>query len=246
MIRNFKLTIEYDGTRFHGWQRQKGLPTIQEAVRDAILAVTQQTVPVFGSGRTDAGVHALGQVASFACDTRLAPATLQKALNSLLDDDIVVTDCQEVPLDFHAQYSTKSKTYQYRILNREIPAALCRRYAWHIKKPLEMKAMQAALPAIIGRHDFSSFEGVGSPRTSPERHVTEASFTAQPGGYIVFEITADGFLKHMVRNIVGTLVDVGLGRTAPEAVAAILAARDRSRAGATAPAHGLFLVRVCY
>jgi len=246
MKRNFRLIIEYDGACFHGWQIQKNLRTVQGEITRALGSLTGQAVSVIGSGRTDAGVHAMAQVASFTCDTRLDPGTIQKALNSILARDIVIHDCREVPLNFHARYSAKSKTYRYRILNRDLPAALYRGYAWHIRKPLDLEAMTAALSHILGRHDFSSFEGAGSPKASSERHVMAAAFNTAADGYLAFEITADGFLKHMVRNIVGTLVEVGLGKKTPAAVADILAAKDRSRAGATAPGHGLFLVCVNY
>lgn len=246
MEKNFRLTIEYDGTSYHGWQMQKDLRTVQGEITNALGTIMQQKVPVIGSGRTDAGVHALGQVASFRCNTRLLPGDIMNALNSLLPDDIVIIDCAAVSPDFHAQYSAKSKTYLYRILNRKIPAAVFRHYAWHVKPPLDLDAMDRAASLLVGRHDFSSFEGAGSPKLSSERTVTEAFFKKETGGYIGFHVTADGFLKHMVRNIVGTLVEVGLGKIEPSRITEILGAKERSMAGATAPAHGLFLVSVTY
>jgi tRNA pseudouridine38-40 synthase len=245
MIKNFKLTIEYDGTHYHGWQRQKDEPTIQEEIEKAIELMTQQKVSLIGSGRTDAGVHALGQTASFRCATRLSTEIFLNGLNGLLPDDIVIRDCIRVDDDFHARFSVKQKTYQYRILNRPLPSALCRRYAWHIKKELDINRLKTAGSHILGVHDFKSFQGQGSQVASSVRRLI--SFDVQKASDLIFlDFTGDGFLRFMVRNIVGTLVDVGTGKISPEEFKEVLESQDRGRAGITAPAHGLFLVRVDY
>ena len=243
---NFRLTIEYDGTAYHGWQRQKNERTIQEEIENALMTMTREKIAVAGSGRTDAGVHAWGQVANFRCDTRLTPEIFQKGLNSLLNKDIVIRECLMADECFHARYDAKSKTYQYRILNWPIRAAIHRQYAWFIRQELNIGTMRSALPHIMGIHDFKAFEGTGSPRTSTVRHVIRAGIRETKGDQILFDIEADGFLRYMVRNIVGTLVDAGKGRIPGEDVNRIFLSRDRNQAGATAPAKGLFLMKVNY
>jgi tRNA pseudouridine38-40 synthase len=246
MTKNFKITIEYDGTRYHGWQRQKNDRTIQDDIEKAVLTITGQKVSLTGSGRTDAGVHAYAQVANFKCETNLGSQDLFGALNSLTADDIVITRCEEVDASFHARYDVKSKAYVYKILNRPNPAAIFRQYAWHIRKDLNLKAMHAAIAHLIGSHDFKAFEGAGSPRSHTTRNVFKADLVEEDDGYLAFEIEADGFLRFMVRNIVGTLLNVGLGKISPEDFKCILDSKDRDQAGATAPAHGLFLKKVNY
>ncbi len=212
MLKNFKLTIEYDGTAYHGWQRQKNERSIQGEIEKAIMTMTGEKTSLIGSGRTDAGVHALGQVANFHSDTDLAPSAFLKGLTSLLHEDIVIKACSRVHRQFHARYDAKSKTYIYRILNLSQPAAIYRQYAWFINKKLDIDAMKEAIAYIVGTHDFK----------------------------------ADGFLRFMVRNMVGTLVEVGRGKITPNEFKRILLARDRNLAGATAPPHGLFLMEVKY
>lgn len=246
MIQTFKLTIEYDGTNYHGWQRQKSDRSIQEEIEAALFTMTSQRVTVIGSGRTDAGVHALAQVASFQCDTHLTAENFQKGLNSLLDVDIVIRDCRRAKDSFHARYDARRKTYQYRVVNRDLPLAIGRQYVWHIRRPLDIEAMRRSLPHIIGEHDFTSFEGTGSPQNSSVRHVIQADIQKIPDDRLYFDITANGFLRHMVRNITGTLVEIGLGNLYPDDMGKILAAKDRSLAGPTAPAVGLFLLSVEY
>ena len=208
--------------------------------------MTRQAVTLSASGRTDAGVHALGQAAHFACATTLEPEDFHKGLNSLLPDDIVIKTCEHVPDTFHARYDAGRKTYRYRILNRVVPTAVDRRYVWHIRKALQIEAMRAAARHLVGRHDFKAFEGTGSPRTSTVRTIVWADLKKEAEGYLIFEIAGDGFLRYMVRNIVGTLVEVGRGKITPEGFRAILASRDREQAGATAPPQGWFLVAVDY
>jgi len=243
---NFRLIIEYDGTDYHGWQRQKNGRTVQGEIENALKIMTGKAVTLSGSGRTDAGVHALGQSANFHCDTKLAPEILQRGMNSLLEKDIVIKDCRYAAENFHARYDVKSKIYHYRILNCNIPAAVGRQYAWFIQKPLDTAAMRCAISHIIGKHDFKAFEAAGSPRSHTVRCVFNANLVEKEHGYVVFEIEADGFLRFMVRNIVTTLTDVGIGKITPEDFRQILLSKDRSRAGATAPPQGLFLMDVRY
>ncbi len=246
MLKNFKIIIEYDGTNYHGWQRQKTDRTIQQEIEQALSTMTARRVTLNGSGRTDAGVHAFGQVANFLCETDLSEAVFQKGLNSILPDDIVIKDCRLVDEVFHARYDAKSKIYHYQIVNRNIPSAIGRQYAWYIRRKLETAAMRSAILHIIGSHDFKSFEGTGSPRSHTTRNLMAADLTEHKDGLFIFRIEADGFLRYMVRNIVGTLVDVGLNKITPAEFKGILESKDRSNASATAPAHGLFLMEVRY
>jgi tRNA pseudouridine38-40 synthase len=246
MLKNFKLTIEYDGTRYHGWQRQPNGSSIQQTIENAIETMTRQEISLIGSGRTDAGVHAQGQTANFKCETRLAPDEIQRGLNSLLPDDIVIRQCQTVHPEFHSRYDVQSKRYRYWILNQALPSAIGRQYSWWIRSPLDISAMQQAADIIMGEHDFKAFEAAGSPRSHTRRRVMQACWERRTRGRITFDITADGFLRYMVRNIVGTLVSVGLHKITPEQFRKILNALDRSQAGTTAPPHGLFLLEVNY
>ncbi|GBC59551.1 tRNA pseudouridine(38-40) synthase TruA [Desulfonema ishimotonii] len=245
-MKNFRLIIEYDGTAYHGWQIQKDDRTIQGEIQNALERMTRRKIVLNGSGRTDAGVHALGQVASFRCDTRLTAEAFQKGLNSILDDDIVIHGCREVPETFHARFDARGKTYHYRILNRPLPSAIDRRSAWFIKRPLDFSAMQAAAGHIPGEHDFKAFEGTGSPRAHTVRRVSQAGFVRETDGYLTFRISANGFLRFMVRNIVGTLAEVGMGKRTPDRFKAVLLSKDRGQAGATAPPQGLCLMHVNY
>jgi len=246
MVNNFKMVIEYDGTDYHGWQRQRQHRTIQEEIEKAILLMTASQVRLNASGRTDAGVHACGQTANFSCETELTPETIQKGLNSILPNDIVILDCRSVHKSFHARYDAKSKIYHYKILNRSLPAAIGRKYALFVRRKLDTAAMRQAITHILGRHDFKAFEGTGSPRPNTFRNVMAADLAEDSDGRLTFKIEADGFLRFMVRNIVGTLLDVGLGKIGTEEFKNILESKDRSRAGATAPPHGLFLMEVKY
>lgn len=246
MERNFKLIIEYDGNAYFGWQRQKDPHTIQGSIERALHTLTSRNITLTGSGRTDSGVHALGQVASFHADTHLASDEIHRALNALLPDDIVILSCEEMPESFHARFDVVSKCYRYCLLNRPLPSAVGRQYAWHIRKPLDIAAMRKALVHLEGTHNFKAFEGAGSPRSNSVRHVLRTRLVSGNGGRIDFEIEGSGFLRHMVRNIVGTLVDIGLGKMTPDDLARIRDGENRGEAGITAPAHGLFLVQVNY
>ena len=242
----FKLVIEYDGSQFHGWQRQKSDRTVQETIEAALTVMTGETVTLIGSGRTDAGVHALGQTASFTTPTRLDAAVFLNGLNSLLPADVVIRSCERMPDDFHARFAVRSKRYRYHILNTPLPPAIGRQFVWHIRKPLDTKAMQSAAECLTGTHDFKAFEGTGSPRAHTVREVTESALKDSGSGNLTYDIEANGFLRFMVRNIVGTLVEVGLGKIPVADMPDILCFRDRSRAGATAPPQGLFLMKVTY
>jgi len=246
MRKNFKLIIEYDGSGFCGWQRQKNDRTVQGVIEAAIATMTGQPVTLIGSGRTDAGVHALGQAANFLCETGLTATIFERGLNSLLPEDVVIRRCIPVDESFHARFSAKSKVYQYRILNRDVPAAVGRQYCWFIRKRLDLTAMRAAAGHIVGTHDFKAFEGAGSPRSSTVRQVMRAEWHEPEPDQPVFEIEADGFLRYMVRNLVGTLVLAGQGDIRPDDLMRILLSVDRDQAGATAPPQGLFLVEVKY
>lgn len=242
----FKLIIEYDGSGFHGWQRQKNDRSVQETIEKALAVMTRESVTLIGSGRTDAGVHALGQVASFTTRARLDAEAVRNGLNSLLPDDVVIRACDPMPAGFHARFNVISKHYRYHILNRPIAPAIGRQFVWHIRKPLDIPAMRAAADGLLGTHDFKAFEGAGSPRSHTVRTVSVSDVKETGGGNLTYDIAANGFLRFMVRNIAGTLVAVGLGKIPVEKVVDILGSRDRSRAGATAPPQGLFLVDVSY
>lgn len=240
-----KLILEYDGTAYSGWQRQPDQPTIQEAVETAILGVTHINVPVIGAGRTDAGVHALGQVASFHINRDMTPREWTRALNAHLPKSIAVRSVELMPDTFHARHSARGKLYEYRILNRPERPAVERDYCWHIHQFLDDAAMNQAGLALIGSYDFSSFQTQPTDNDDPICHLQR--FTVfREGDRLRIEAYADRFLKQMIRSIVGTLVEVGLNKRTPQSLRTILKARDRSAAGKTAPPHGLFLVRVDY
>lgn len=242
--RNLKLVLEYDGSEYHGWQRQHGVLTIQEVVESRLETMLGESIRVRASGRTDAGVHAGGQVVNFYTHSNLQVGEIQRGLNSLLPSDIVVLGAEEVAHAFHARFSALSKTYAYRILNRPEPSALERHFVWHIRRPLERQAMAECLEDILGRHDFSAFMAAGSSVTSTEREIFRASLEVPDKDHLIFLFEANGFLRHMVRNLVGTLVEVGKGRFRRSDFQKILAGRDRSLAGMTAPARGLYLISV--
>jgi len=244
--KNFRLIVEYDGTGYCGWQRQPDRPSVQGTIEEVLQRMTQTPVTLHGSGRTDAGVHALGQTAHFRSRTRLTPEALQKGLNRLLPEDIAVRACQRVPLAFHARFDCRWKHYRYRIANLPVRPAVGHRYVWHIHRPLDLAAMTAATRYLVGRHDFKSFESSGSPRAHTVREILEAAWQEADDGRLAFDVRANGFLRGMVRNIVGTLVEVGMGRRQPESLEELLEAADRRLAPAAAPPQGLFLVHVQY
>lgn len=244
-MQNLKLTLEYDGTGYHGWQIQPGLPTIQGLLQETAKRISGEEARVTGAGRTDAGVHALGQVANFWTAKDLGPDSWQRAFNTLLPPDIVVRGVEIAPEDFDARWSARHKTYRYAILNAPHPSALERHWLLHIPHPLEQASMAEAVASLLGEHDFSAFRAADGGSPNPVRRVYEAHLLTE-GNRSDFVITANGFLKHMIRIVVGTLLDVGRGRLTPGAFREILDSKDRQRAGRTAPAHGLCLVHISY
>lgn len=244
-MRNLKLTLEYDGTNYHGWQKQPGLLTIQGVLEEYLSRLAAEPVNVTGAGRTDAGVHALNQVANFKSRIPLSETILQKALNRMLPEDIVVKKVEEVPLTFDARRHAKAKTYRYTLLVRPYRSPLERLYSLFIPYPLDVEAMSEAAFFLIGEHDFSSFRAAGGGTANPIRQVMDARFEAD-GDRLRFLITADAFLKHMLRIIVGTLLEVGRGKLSPRDFKAVLEAKDRKRAAKTIAAKGLCLVEVKY
>lgn len=243
-MRTLRATLAYDGTDFHGFQAQVGLPTVQQAVEAKLARVTGEPIRIVGAGRTDAGVHATGQVISFKTGARIPTEKVAVALNSLPPYSVIVREVREVEDEFHARFGATSRSYQYAILRGE-PSPFLRRYAAWAPDLMQVGRMQAALGWIVGRHDFTSFSAAGAEAKSRVRTVTEARLVER-GRLLFFEITADGFLQQMVRTLVGTLLEVERGLREPEDLAEILAARDRRRAGATAPAHGLCFTRATY
>ena len=244
-MRNLRLLLRYDGTDFSGWQVQPGFRTVQEVLETAIAAVTQERVRANASGRTDSGVHALGQVVNFYSGTRLGCDVLTKAINAHLPPDVCVRRCDEVPQAFCANKDALRKTYRYVIYDGRPHDPFLRRYAWHHRRPLDAELMAVAARCLLGRHDFRSFETEWPNRLSSIRTVLRCD-VARVGETIRLEVEADGFLYNMVRAIAGTLVQVGRGAWPADRVAEVLAARDRRLAGPTAPPHGLFLVQVIY
>jgi tRNA pseudouridine38-40 synthase len=245
-MRNIRLLLEYDGTAYHGWQRQKNALSIQEVMETALAKMTQEPVKLLGSGRTDAGVHARGQVANFHTASSIPLKAFVEGLNSLLPRDIAVLEAREVLPGFHARYSAKAKTYEYRLWCRAVRPPLELRYCWHLTRDLDLEAMARAAAALPGEHDFAAFRASGGRPGHAVREVLQAAWERGEEGRLRFVITANGFLRGMVRSLVGTMVEVGQGKRPPEDLAGLLASGDRAAAGPTAPAQGLFLVAVIY
>jgi tRNA pseudouridine38-40 synthase len=270
----FQLTLAYDGAGFSGWQAQPGRRTVQGELERAWLEITGETVRLNAAGRTDAGVHAAGQVVSVESATNIPPESLVHALNSKLPEDAAVQLVERVADGFHATHDAKFKRYRYTIFNDARRPVFCRKYAWHIPTPLDVVAMQAGGAHLIGTHDFASFQSVGSEREStvrtifavhvapgsaggstrlpitPSPNATQTYPPAEPGAesnaLVTIDVEGDGFLYNMVRTIAGTLVEVGRGKRQPEWIAEVIAAKDRCAAGQTAPAHGLAMLWVAY
>jgi tRNA pseudouridine38-40 synthase len=260
----FKLTIAYDGTGLVGWQRQASGTSVQALLEDALAELEGKPVAVMGAGRTDAGVHAVGQVAGVSLERAIASESLLRAMNAKLPVAVRVTAAVEMPATFHARFHARSKTYRYRIWNGDVLNPFERPYVWHVPAPaLNVGGMSAAARLLEGRHDFAAFQAAGTETHGTERVVFSSRIVARErdggeplaivrlpppcrGELVVYEIRGSGFLRYMVRAIIGTLVEVGRGRRPPEWMADVLASRERVRAGPTAPAEGLFLMSVDY
>jgi tRNA pseudouridine38-40 synthase len=241
----YRLLLEYDGTDYHGWQIQPNARTLQEVLEHALATVLRHPARLHASGRTDAGVHALGQVAAFRTARVLDGRELRKSLNALTPPDIAIRDVTPVAEGFDARRDATARVYEYRIWNQPWPSAFWHRFTWHVARPLDARAMRLAAAALVGEHDFSAFRAADCESESRVRRVMHSGVT-EAENLCVYRVQANAFLKHMVRAIVGTLVAVGSGELAPQDVAAILASRDRGRAGATAPPQGLVLASVSY
>lgn len=248
VVRNIKLVLEYNGSTFFGFQKQPGHPTIQEALEKALSGFFDRKMKISAaSGRTDAGVHAEGQVVNFKTASVHELWQIQKGLNALLPSPVAVKDIEEVPLDFHARYSARSKVYEYRIWNHPCRSPLIAGRAFHVPYPLDLAKMRKAAKAFMGRHDFHSFTSVSGIKKDRSCVRTIKYFQIKRQGHLITMcVEADGFLYHMVRNMAGTILEVGRGRRTPEDIKAILKAKNRCLAGVTASAEGLTLIRVTY
>jgi tRNA pseudouridine38-40 synthase len=245
-LRTIRLTLAYDGSDFAGWQVQPGRRTVQASLESVLSRLLDRPVQVAGSGRTDAGVHAAAQVASFRTNASLDTERMRRGLNALLPPDVRVIEAAEAPEAFHARRSAVSKEYRYRVARGDVVSPFRRRYVWHRWGHLDLVAMDEAAACLVGSHDFSSLVAAGGQAEHHRRKVSRARWSVEGPDLWEFRIEADGFLYRMVRNIVGTLVEVGRGRRSPQEMPMLIAARDRRRAGPTAPAQGLRLERVIY
>lgn len=257
-MRTLKLTVSYDGTRFVGWQRQAEGVSIQGLLEEALARFEGAPVTVHGAGRTDAGVHALGQVASVQITSAHPTNAIARGLNACLPQDVRVTDVQEAAADFHARFSARSKTYRYLLRNASIVSPFERAFVWHVPEALDLDVMQTAARALVGTHDFAAFRSTGGDTKETVRTISRSEILNHVGRALLglqgeddptllaYEVSGDGFLRHMVRAITGTLVEIGRGQRPAASMAALLAGGTRAQAGATAPPQGLFLVRVDY
>jgi tRNA pseudouridine38-40 synthase len=257
-MRTLRITLQYDGTAYVGWQRQTNGTSIQGLIEESLERIEGRPVTVVGAGRTDAGVHALGQVASVAMQHSIDGAALGRALNATLPHDVRVLAVDEAPDEFHARFDAREKSYRYRVFNGAVVPPFDRAYVWQVARPLDLDRMRVAAAQLVGRHDFAAFQATGSDVATTVREIRALEVVEEPAAWwatddpaiavrvIAFDVTGDGFLRHMVRNIVGTLVEIGDGRRDPDGIAALLARRDRAAAGPTAPPGGLFLLRVAY
>lgn len=254
-MRTIKLTLAYDGTDYVGWQRQRRGRSIQGELERALAEIEGRPVAAAGAGRTDAGVHALGQVASAQLAHGIGMPALVRALNAKLPPEIRLLAAEPAAADFHARYAARRKTYRYHLASGPIASPFTLRYAWHVRGTLDLDGMREAAARLLGRHDFAAFQAAGTEVASTVRTIHALAVEPGPGGFeapagpvhtSTIEVVGDGFLRHMVRSIVGTLVEVGAGRVEAHGISAIVASRARPRAGPTAPARGLFLVAVDY
>jgi tRNA pseudouridine38-40 synthase len=248
VLRTFKLIIAYDGTAYAGWQRQARVDTVQARLEAALTEIEGRNVTVHGAGRTDAGVHAWGQVASFELAHGIDICALGCALNAKLPDDVRVGKVETMPMSFHARFGARRKSYRYRINHTQVANPMERRFAWHVSDALDLEAMRQAGAILMGQHDFAAFQTAASDATvrTTVRTVFDLRIDSEAEAIVAIDVVGDGFLRYMVRTIVGTLVEVGLGRRSVGEMGDILTSRARNRAGPTAPPHGLFLVSVDY
>ena len=244
-MKNIKLIIEYDGKGFNGWQKQPDRLNIQGEIEKAIEEITGEEVDLTASGRTDAGVHSLGQTANFKTDSKIPTEKFAKAINSRLKKSIVIKSAEEVDEKFHSRYSVKSKTYRYIINNSENGTAIYRGLEYHVPMKLDYEKMNEAIKYFIGEHDFKAFKASGTSSKSSVRKILDGNVRKE-GERVIIEVTGTGFLYNMVRIISGTLLDVGLGKIKPEDIPSIIESKDRTKAGKTLPAHGLYLLQVNY
>lgn len=244
-MRNIKLTIEYDGSNYFGWQKQKNVDTIQNTLEEVIRALTKEDIEVIGSSRTDAGVHAKGFVANFKTNSRIPADKYREAINHKLPDDIVILKSEEADKEFHSRYNARGKTYSYSILNRDVPSAINRNFYYHVKRKLDIEAMKEACKYFIGTYDFEAFKSSGSSVKTTIRTISEL-YIEENNDIIKIYVTGDGFLYNMVRIIVGTLIMVGHNKIKPKEIENIIAEKDREKAGICVPATGLVLEEVYY
>jgi tRNA pseudouridine38-40 synthase len=249
-MRTFKITVSYDGTDFSGFQRQANARSVQAELESALAAIEGKHVTVAGAGRTDAGVHALGQVASFKLSNAIPERDLLRAVNAKLPEDVRVLSAEEAAPGFNARFSARSKVYRYRVSNTRVMSPFQRRFAWHISRSLDRAAMNEAARELVGEHNFACFQAKGGTIRSTVRTITRSDWTEEPlaggGRLLLYEIAGTGFLKYMVRAVVGTLIEVGDGRRSPSSLRDLLVSGSRAAAGPTAPPVGLYLVRVDY
>ena len=246
MERNLLFTIEYDGSEFHGWQRQPDQPTVQGTIEKVLSKLFRQPVEIDGTSRTDAGVHAMGQRATYAGEFGIPTDRILFAANNMLPGSIHISKVEEVPAGFHARFDAVGKTYLYVIHNTPQRNVFERNYCWYVEQSLDVSAMKSAADSFVGTHDFKSCQATGGPEKQTTVRTISALDIKQDGHKITIDVTGDGFLYNMVRIIVGTLMEVGLGRIKPDRISDILESKDRSRAGRTAPPQGLYLVQVYY
>jgi tRNA pseudouridine38-40 synthase len=244
-VRKIRLVVEYDGTMLSGWQRQANAPTVQQHLEEALAQLLQHEVTIAGASRTDAGVHALGQVAAFETERSIPLHGIRRGLNSMLPDTIAVRSAEEVPLEFHPRFGATGKHYRYTIHRAADRSPLLRERAWHHAETLDVARMRDAARALVGEHDFAAFRAAGCTARTTVRRVDSVELTEAPD-LLYIDVKGNAFLRNMVRIVVGTLADVGRSALEVGQVAEILASRDRTKAGKTAPAHGLTLVEVRY